>query len=304
MSGAVRAPTKKQAVAGLGICLVLLLFPGVNFPPGRWNQAIWDLLHAPLFFGISCLFYRLLPEKGSRIRRVLIAAFLALVAGGLVEVIQNFTGRSPSLKDFIINAVGIAFAIMWLLHGKCSSKAGMFRFFTAAAVALWFCLWPAWSMTMAEALHRRHLPEIGAFSHWAGHRLWRAQGNAVIEFPEREHRLKVIIGDGNFGGVSFRPGAQDWSSYGNVELMIFNPGTPFLLGIRIDDSSSQHNALWFSTAVEVEQGASRLQISLPKRRGNGEGKEIDLSIVERLALFTVDEIESREFFVDSAFLRP
>lgn len=302
--GGIRVPTRRQAVVGLSAVLVLLLVPGINLPPGRWLHAFWDLFHAPFFFGITCLFYRLLPEKGRRVRRVLVAAVLALVAGGLVEGLQGFTGRSASLKDFLINVVGISLAVTWLLWGARTGKTGMLRFGLIAAIALWFCLWPAWSMTMAEALHRRKLPDIGAFSDWSGRRLWRAQGNAVVEFPKGQHRMKVAIGEGDFGGLSFRPGAQDWSMFATVELSIFNPGAPFQLGIRIDDSNSQRDASWYSTAAEVVQGANRLLIPLPERSKSSDGTGIDFSKVARLALFTVGEIESREFFVDSAFLLP
>lgn len=290
------------SLCGLGLILLLLLIPNISPPAGRWYDALWNLLHLPAFFGVTWLLSPLVPAKYIDMRRWLLPALGAAAIGVLTEWIQSRTGRSGSFKDLSFNAIGIALAC-WCIARKISrGRIPVLPFSVLLLISVVVCLWPAWSFNWAEFRHQKHFPDLGAFSTSSSRKVWQAQGNAKLESAGKGEGLLVSIGPGEFGGVSFLPGKQDWSAFSELHLGIRNKGGAFLLGVRID-SSGPHPGQGknrVTTDAEVPSGESALRISLDSKTGtNG----FDFSRIVRMALYTGKETVGREFVIDSAFLR-
>lgn len=266
---------------------------------GRWMEALWNLLHLPAFFLLACFLHALWPRSWREPVRIGITIGAALFLGLATEGAQSSLGRSGNWGDVAFDAVGIALAVTWLLFGRRRRRFARIGFPALVLGVAIACLWPAWGGDWAEARQNRHLPEIGTFSEWETRMLWQAQGNARVEAVPGGLRLR--IGKGRYGGVSYRPGTQDWSSFSRVVVEIENPGEPFELGIRIDDPSSRERGEWFSSSAVVGSGRQKIEVGLPA--GAGDAPPIDLARVSRLALFTGREEQGREFVVKSAFLR-
>lgn len=279
--------------------VVALLYPGLRPIKGLWIEALWDLLHLPTFFLVTCFLHNLWPDSWRGWGRLGITVTVAFLLALGTEWAQGFLGRSANWGDVAIDAAGIGLGLCWLR--TCSDREERFPvwFLVLAAGVGWICLWPAWGTEWAEARLREQLPQLGDFSRWESRMLWRTQGNAQVE--KTRDGLGVRIGEGRFSGVSFWSGGQDWSPYQRIVLEILNPGEAFELGVRIDDQDSQESKRWFSTSATIATGERQIEIPLPA------GKEgtptIDLGAVFRLALFTGLENEEREFVVKSAFLR-
>jgi len=284
----------------LAIVPVLLLWPGLRPPQGRWFNAFWNLLHVPAFFFLALAL------------RSVFGFWPAVVVGILVacgsEALQSFGGRSGSIGDVFFDCIGIGLAILWMVRSK---SPGLFFWLPAFIIGI-ACLSPAWKYEYAERAHRSRLPEISAFSTVSGRMLWQPQGNAKVS---RDGGLRVEIGRGKYGGVSFHPGEQDWSNYSEIVLKVTNPGSEFRLGIRIDDvdTGKVGGGKWHSSSVEVVPGENDLLIPLKPSTQQGmvsdltglsrSKTEIDLSRVARLVLFTGEEEKKRVFVINSAFLR-
>jgi VanZ family protein len=94
--------------------LALVVWGEVKPDGGAIEALVWDkALHFIAYFGLGAMVC--LALKGSR--RVL-AAVLGLAAmGGVLEIVQNYTGRDPSFFDEIANILGAVSgaATGWLL---------------------------------------------------------------------------------------------------------------------------------------------------------------------------------------------
>lgn len=80
--------------------------------PPRWTAQFWDKsLHFTAYFGLAAMATLILG-----IRRRLLAALVALIVfGGLLEILQGYTGRDPDLLDELANTIGVVagFAAAW-----------------------------------------------------------------------------------------------------------------------------------------------------------------------------------------------
>jgi VanZ family protein len=71
-------------------------------PPG-WELEIWDkALHFIAYFGLAGLATVALDAR----RQALWAVLSLAILGGVLEILQGFTGRDPSLYDEFANILG------------------------------------------------------------------------------------------------------------------------------------------------------------------------------------------------------
>lgn len=293
------------ALTGLVFALLLLLLPDFRPPAGLWSVAIWNLLHLPVFFAITLMLAVLFPPGILQAKRVLFAVLGGVIIALMSELVQSMTGRSGSVRDLILDGLGIVLAAVWLhMKGRWSKLGWGFYLFSAGVILLAF-LWPTVEVEMALRRHQQRLPDIGAFSHPDRLLLWKSLGNVELDSREGGAGLKVTIGKGAYGGVAYRPGMQDWSSFNELILKIENEGDPFVLGVRMDDDETQFGKRrsWYSTEVRVARGIGEIQIPLAPLRDGQLDAAIDLSRFTRLVLFTMNESSRREFVIKSAFLR-
>ena len=80
--------------------------------PPEWTLHFWDKsLHFTAYFGLAAM-ATLVVGNGRR----LLFALLALAAfGGLLEILQGFTGRDPDIHDEIANGIGVGagYLVAW-----------------------------------------------------------------------------------------------------------------------------------------------------------------------------------------------
>ncbi len=287
-------------LAGLALIFVLLLMPVKKIPDEGWLAGAWNLQHLPGFFLLTrCLqliFRRFLPP---RLTPLLAAAFALFAAIGS-ELIQGQIGRSASLVDVVLDTFGIALATIW----PCRPAS-----FTPLRIGLWiavllggivFAFVPALRLEWHRAQARDRLPVLWDARLTA--RFWKTQGPARAEVDPATGVMRVRISPGEYGGVNFTPGLQDWSPYDELVLRLSNPGPPLRLGVRIDDRRSLRERIWFSSAAEVRTGDSEVRIPLSRRGSGGTGRGIDYSQVARLLLFVDKTDFAVEFSVHSADL--
>ncbi|MBV9331220.1 MAG: VanZ family protein [Alphaproteobacteria bacterium] len=92
--------------------LVLVCWGELTPHPPRLIEHFWDKsLHFTAYFGLAAMATLVL---GSRKR--LLGALLALIVfGGVLEILQGYTGRDPDLLDELANALGVVsgFVVAW-----------------------------------------------------------------------------------------------------------------------------------------------------------------------------------------------
>ena len=82
--------------------------------PPAWTSLFWDkLLHFTAYFGLSAMATLVLG-----IQKRTLAALVGLAAlGGLLEILQGYTGRDPDVFDELANCVGVVSGLLaaWAL---------------------------------------------------------------------------------------------------------------------------------------------------------------------------------------------
>lgn len=300
------------AVAGMCAVLASLLVPAGKPIEDAWAAGAWNLLHLPGFAFLTLCLHRLLGGIGGGRRRLVAAAGLALAAGIATELVQGRIGRSASLHDLVLDGFGILLAAISLRAWRWApirAMAGTLVLLGGFA----FAFAPAVRQDSAERRARARLPVLGAFAvgdadaFADARRLWKTQGKAVAEVVPGSGALRVRIDPGEFGGVHFLPGRQDWSPYAELVLTLSNPGPPLRLGVRIDDADSAADRTWFSG--EITAGGERSEVRVPLPRGSAAGpvpggrRSIDFSRIRRLVLFVDKTAIPVEFSLHSAVLR-
>jgi hypothetical protein len=287
----------RHALTGVGVIVALLLLPLGWKLENVWSAGAWNLLHLPGFFLLTRFLFRIFAG------RILPSVGLALATGIVSEVLQSYIGRSASLHDVILDGFGILLALAWPGQpGRWpASRVPGASLILLAGIT--FAFFPALTQSLAERTARAHLPEIGPFSGTTGQKLWWPQGRAVAEVDAGTGALRVRIEPGTFGGVHFRSGGQDWSSYSEVVFSVSNPGAPLRLGVRIDDAQSSADRVWLSDEIRLDNGISEARIPLTGALAPDDRRRIDLTQIVRLVLF-VDKTEIPvEFSLQSAVLR-
>lgn len=151
------------SVSAFAVLALLLPIPFEN----RATGAMGDLVHAPLFglltLGVLHGWQAFRPATTlapMQIYRGIIAAASLFACGVIMEIIQNTTGRSASVKDAIANGLGATAAAIWFIASRSSEShpelATMRRSMRATSVALIGLAWifPAMSLLEVSKVYR------------------------------------------------------------------------------------------------------------------------------------------------------
>lgn len=300
-----RWPSRSILVAAHLATGMLLLMPLPAWATASdLAQAVIDGLHVPAFAAITWVTYALLrlPKRHPRARLVSASA-ASSVAAALVELIQVPAGRSASWADLGLGLAGVAIATAALsLHQfalkRQARNLGLAWLISAALLCQ---SWPVLHIVLARQGLQNQLPSLGYDQRQGWAKQWKPQNGTLLIRESQQLRLETR--SGSYGGISFWPGSQDWTGYSALELRFLNPGSPFELGLRVDDGSSGVDRKQrFNGSLEVPTGDSTHRIALERIAADPETRKLDLRSVKRMALFTLPSDPPRTFFLQGALL--
>jgi hypothetical protein len=270
----------------------------------RWGSAAWNLLHIPAFALVTFCILRFFGDDRNSFQCRFYSASLAIAMGIASEAIQARVGRSASFQDVILDFLGVLLAVSWPHRPETWTvlRRSLCGGVILAGIALAFA--SGLRQELAEQRMRSRLPEIGNFKSMDGRCLWQTQGGATSRVDNGSGALELRLVAGDFGGINFLPGNQDWSGYSELVMKFFNPGPRLDLGLRIDDDISANDRIWFSDRVELTEGLSEVRVDLRRRRPEVSDQErvIDFSRTRRLVLFIERTEDPVEFSIISAVL--
>lgn len=116
-----------------------------------------------------------------------------------------------------------------------------------------------------------------------------------------KYSLRVVLPPGQFPGIKFIDVENNWSSYRQFNMDVFNPeAEPFTFHVRIDDKKSG----WeyedrFDRDFKIQKGMNHISISLASVKANVTRRPLDLSHIERLMLFVPGNDKKRTFYLDN-----
>ena len=103
---------KERLLKWTVLASLYLFWPGLFFVtwgeltphPPAWTEFFWDKsLHFTAYFGLAAMATLVLGNG----RKLLWALVALAIFGGLLELLQGFTGRDPDIHDEIANGIGL-----------------------------------------------------------------------------------------------------------------------------------------------------------------------------------------------------
>ncbi len=298
-----------------GACLALtLFFPVVPFRL-RSLARLHEYAHVPLFALVTLGLAPALPgftapEAGRRGRALLRAVLLAILLGGLVELLQPRFGGTTEMGDLVRDALGAVAGGLFLLGRTTAVPTALGRALQGVAAGLILVpAWPAASAAWDELLARRQLPVLADFE-------TRFQVERFISYRCRLERLPDPGGGGHVLGATFLPDLYprltlrdypaDWREFRALTFDALNPGdAPFPLIIRIDDVHHDGRmADRFTLRVELAPGRQTIVVPLSAVESAPEGRSMDLSALADITLYGYRLGEERAVLFDNFRLLP
>lgn len=301
------------------VCLAALISALVLYFNGLETDSLflaaWKDFGHFLVFGVSTYFLlsviQIVPHtKHINLKHRLCLAFsVALLFGGLIELIQPYFGRSRSLIDVLYDASGafVACLVYLFAQGTFHSVKGAGINFLIALICTVVC-----ALALASP----------AYYFWLEHRV-ETRLPILLDFESRD---QVALIAPNMGGkltlttappewlgnssqvlnihfaASEYPGARmhsmwpNWSDYRYLNMEIFNPNTQTLsLSIRINDRShNQEYADRYNLTRPIEPGHNVLHISLETIEQAPAGRKMNLAQVEQVIWFMRGEEQKKD----------
>lgn len=294
------------------VCLFLLFVGGPDFDAPRTLRYGWDLGHL-LVFALWAYLYALWRAERSFERLVVEVALLALVLGGLSELVQAGIGRQAAWSDLGRDLAGglLGLALAPLRPGLLKTwLIRLFRVGVCGAVLL--SLIPFLQVAVDDLIAWRQFPLLSGFetpfeaSRWSGS--VRREVERLVSFSGQAG-LRLNLDTQRYAGIGLRSFPRDWQDFRHLSLQVYNPDPkPLQLYFRIHDHDhrASGNAYTdrFNTRFLLRQGWNNLQVKLAEVAAAPRGRQLDLSRVAGLNLY-VDKLDrSRIIYLDEVRLLP
>ncbi len=246
----------------------LLLFPFPFISEARNAPALANALENlghPLAFGlIAWIAYE---RFGARFARYGLPGpvFLMLALAGfgaLTELAQAYTGRDPTLEDWIGDVLGSGAVILWR-----ASRQRLIRTLSVLCVAA--AIAPLAFTLLSYGARWKEWPVI-----------WRQDSMWLRRFSETQQ--------GAFPGLAVKKPRSDWSGFRAIAVDVRNPGSePTAVTVRVHDR--QHDGSFddrFNRNFELPpSSASTLRIDLEDVHSSPAGRDMDLQHIAGVIVF-------------------
>ena len=298
----------------------------VKFPKhvAFWSE-VQNTGHIPLFgcFAILVLRYAIKPSRlfmDKALFQYITALIIALGVGLLVEVIQYFGARDADIYDVARDMIGaVAFCLIYIAfdrdsHSKFAWWRNAYSYLSTviAIVVLAIYMTPLASLGYAYIERNSNFPVICDFdspSIMAFIRPQKARLDIIetpAEFPLKDKRSigKLSLFPSAYPGIVIKEPVGDWTGYQSLLITIYSENPePIKLSIRIDDIyyNNTYNDR-FNRRVEIVKGINEIRIPLDDIRYAPMMREMDMSNISLIILFSPDLAESTTIYLSQIHL--
>ena len=240
------AMTRRRRTLFLFGLLAALMIPLFVWIPMEWRHdpligPLGSRYHIGLFLALTLLLYNRGPLKG-RLKAVVAVCCLL---GAATELLQTRFGRTASLKDWLLDAQGVGFALCWIWYRRTGRRALPLL---SAVVLAALVVWPLRQLPITVQEYRAaqtRFPILEDFERPRALVLWSRPSDidrTLVHVPGRGQVLQIDSrGDERWPGVSSRQLPYDWSRYTElrVDCRLVDPSPDSLLvTIQLEDRAA------------------------------------------------------------------
>jgi VanZ family protein len=291
------------------ICFVLFFVGGPDYYSPRSYKYLWDLGHI-LFFSILSYLILLNWPKCSEttfLRQSIFIIFIVICLGGLVELAQTGSVRTPDIMDLIRDIIGGLVALsFWAPARNTISKARlrMWQAISATLVAMAFL--PLTTAVLDERKALKQFPVLSDFESRFEIDRWTGDADFSIDHETYYHgkaSLKVELNTSLYSGVGLKYFPKNWQHYNELQLSIFNPDSePIKLTCRIHDRQHtrglQLYADRFNRKFSISTRWSLIRIQLKEIENTPHKRKMALNKIQEIGIFAVSLQKPRAVYVD------
>lgn len=258
----------------------------------RALQALWDLAHVPLFFVLTVVYdYALTRKRARRVSNWLSLLWPPLLSMAVVtEVLQGYTAREASVRDALMNVVGVLLATLFLYGLRFANGKRRLAAWTLSTLSLLPLLWNPLLLSVADWQMRRDFPLLFNGERLADRTLW-SRGSIDSGHPhDGEHALKLPLSTQPYSGSSLRHFPHDWRGHTRLKLAVFNPQAEALpLSLRVHDrahdNGPQKHSDRYNRDFNAAPGWTELDIPLSHIEAAPTSRKLQLGEVSTLRIY-------------------
>lgn len=295
-------PIHKLALSGLILGTVALLSPvteGFYLDGSPLGESLLDTSHFPIFIILTLCLFVIARRTFPRWPTAIATATAGALAFGTEIIQETVSGRTLSYQDFISNLLGVTVATAGIIafHPKpgALSRRTILALAAVTTASLLIVSAPVIQVVRSTRDRDARFPVLGTFEHSWERLFWLSQGNTTLS--KKDSVLAVQTPGGDWCGLYFLAGHQDWNPYNSIVFDATNHGEPFLLGIRVDGPETNEKKARLTGQVLLKQGTTRYAILLGELAGDRRS-EI-LRGVTRLVLHTGQGARPTRFSLDN-----
>ncbi len=300
-------------LVALALFSAILLFVGGPGPDSlRSFRYVWGMGHL-VCFALWAYLYVVWRSEHSFVRQVYEVALLALLFGGLSELIQSGIGREATWQDLGNDLVGALFGVIFFSKSRMSVSVWRLRLLQCPVVLLiLWSLFPVGKVLIDDAIAWQQFPLLSGFeTRWEASR-WGGSAKRSISqdvFFSGKSSLKISLTTQRYSGVGLKSFPEDWSEFRDVNLQVYNPTADLLLlHFRIHDQLHRENgnayADRFNSSFELRPGWNHLQIPLAEVAKAPKTRSMDLTRIAGMGVFVGKLDEPRIIYIDDVKLIP
>lgn len=305
-----------MAFAVAPIALLGLLLPPPRLMRDRLGSSIFDLLHVPAFTILTLLAILLAERYFSKSMRTRVMMTVAVImAGGCVELIQAFVGRSASIHDLMANAAGAATA--FLLRCSLGVDSVSKRLSRVAAVAVFVAASTGPVLSILDVIQQRQNKELLAtfasqteLQRWFFHsvEIERVK-NPFVSLNEAKHAIRATMLPADYSMLQLQEMNSRWIGYQSLSFDIARPAcdasSPLTLRLRIRAwAKPPHTADSYYRTITLVPG-DRMSVQIPLSEiGAADGSgTLNLANVRFIEFLAIDLLEPATFELANVRLR-
>jgi hypothetical protein len=277
----------------LGLLLVPLFLP----VPIDWRQhplvgALGDRVHVAMFAVLVLVLYHRGPWRG----RLLTVVIVAMITGGITEIVQIAAGRSAALWDWYQDAQGAALVGCWLAWRDRRGPFARWWPLLGAVVVLASVLWPLRDLPLvARETHAAlaQFPSLSDFERPRSTALWGSHQNSELRrvaLADGDHVLEVTHdGDDRWPGAASRHLAWNWTGHDSllVDVRLVAPSPDSLrISLWMEDVVSARDVDDARVSTMVGHQWTTLAMPLQQIRTLKRERRLRLRNVVAVSVFT------------------
>ena len=298
------AQVPRQWIGAAGVVLIvgILLTMPIRYP-GRMLGAVCDFAHLPVFAVMVYIVTRLVGGTNPTWTLAATIAVTAAVFGLCAEVLQGSIGRSSTMGDAVSNVIGSIGGFVFATRSKWTRPALVFALLLLIVAMVFVYLHPV-GVVRDIVRQQSDFPMLASFeddlelSRWT---VRRGRFNRSQKFSsDGEWCIRWKLAPGQYPRCTLRWPPGDWSDCDSFEFDVWNESSePIQLAVKIEDFT--HNRRQddrFERITDLPTGKTTIRVNLDDVRTAPVDREMDMTLISRVQLFTIDLEQPRVLFLD------